>query len=306
MTNARAAFGMGVTRGAYHSSSSKAVRGLVDSSAYACRDLMMARFSVCIPVYNGAAFIEQALESVAAQSATDIQVIVSDNASTDGTGAILERWSMRLPMRVVTRPSTLPILDHFNALLDEVDTEYYMVLCHDDYLVGPDALALAIDALDRNSDVSSVYCDLAYVSETRRKLATRRFGRRGRFDADQAGMDSIRTTRNLFGIPLAVRRSALGSSRYDPFFQYAGDVDLSWTIGRSGPPFHIDRPLIANRYGNANSTWSMLAGAARELRYLAEKNGLRMDYADRLRLGVTAFTVGQKKRLFGAYARLMS
>ena len=126
------------------------------------------------------------------------------------------------------------------------------------------------------------------------------------FDADQAGMDSIRTTRNLFGIPLAVRRSALGSSRYDPFFQYAGDVDLSWTIGRRGPPFHIDRPLIANRYGGANSTWSMLAGAARELRYLAEKNGLRMDYADRARLGFTAFTVAQKKRLFGAYARLMS
>ena len=50
----------------------------------------------------------------------------------------------------------------------------------------------------------------------------------------------------------------------------------------------------------------MLAGAARELRYLAEKNGLRMGYAGRARLGVTAFTVAQKKRLFGAYARLMS
>ena len=61
MTDARAAFGMGVTRGANHSSSGKAVRGLVDSSTFACRDLIMARFSVCIPVYNGAAFVEQAL-----------------------------------------------------------------------------------------------------------------------------------------------------------------------------------------------------------------------------------------------------
>ncbi|MGZ8311610.1 MAG: glycosyltransferase family 2 protein [Allosphingosinicella sp.] len=266
----------------------------------------MAKFAVCIPVYNGAAFLAQALDSVAEQSFHDLEVIVSDNGSTDGTAAILDQWSGRLPMRVVRRPATLPILDHFNALLDEVDSDAYMVLCHDDYLARPDAIALASDALARHPDISSVYCDLLYVSETRRRLAHRRFGRAGRFDGDETGRRSLRTARNLFGIPLAVRRSALGDRRYDPAFRYAGDLDLSWALARVAAPWHIAEPLIANRYGGQNSTWSMLAGARREFLLLADKFGVEMNPLGRARLTLTAFQVAQQKRMFGAYARFHS
>ena len=83
----------------------------------------MARFAVCIPVYNGAAFVGQALESIASQSHGDLEVIVSDNASSDGTPEILASWSDRLPMRIIRREQTLPMRDHFNALLDEVDSD---------------------------------------------------------------------------------------------------------------------------------------------------------------------------------------
>jgi glycosyltransferase involved in cell wall biosynthesis len=266
----------------------------------------MARFVVCIPVYNGAAFVEQALDSVGRQTVKDVEVIVSDNGSTDGTAEILDRWSDRLRMRVVRRPITLPILQHFNALLNDVDSEAYMVLCHDDYLARSDALALATDVLARQPEVSSVYCDLVYVSETRRRLAVRRFGRNGRFDGDQAGRRSLRTARNLFGIPIAVRRSALGRLRYDPALRYAGDLDLSWAIAQAAPPWHIGEPLIANRYGGHNSTWSMLTDARSEFLYLANKFGVEMNGLDRIRLSVTAFNVAQKKRAFGAYARFLS
>ncbi len=266
----------------------------------------MARFSVCIPVYNGAAFIGDALASVERQTFRDVEVVVSDNGSTDGTAEILETWSDRLDMRVIRRPQTLPILPHFNALLDEVDSENYMLLCHDDYLAHPDAIKLAIEALDANSDISAVYSDLAYVSESHRPLATRRFGREGRFDADRAGRASIRTARNCFGIPLAIRRSALGSLRYDPTFNYMLDLDLSWAISREAPPFHIARALIANRYGRQNSTWSMLVGAQREYLDLAAKYGVHLGGLDRMRLGATAFQVAQQKRLFGVYARMVA
>ena len=266
----------------------------------------MARFAVCIPVLNGANFIGQALASVAQQSFTDVEVIVSDNGSTDDTGEILNQWSDQLRLRVIRRPVTLPILEHFNALLDEVDSEAYMVLCHDDFLARPDAITLASEILQHQGDISSVYCDLIYVSESRRRLATRRFGRSGRFEGDEAGRRSLRTARNLFGIPLAIRRSALGSQRYDPALRYAGDLDLSWSIARSAPPWHIAEPLIANRYGGQNSTWSMLAGARRDFLYLAEKFGVKMSGVDRARLTLSAFRVEQQKRAFGAYARFVS
>jgi glycosyltransferase involved in cell wall biosynthesis len=266
----------------------------------------VARFAVCIPVYNGAAFVAQALESVAQQTHPDVEVVVSDNASTDATPAILAAWSDRLNLRIIRRPRTLPMRDHFNALLDEVDSEAYMLLCHDDYLASPDALEQAQAALDAHPEVSAVYCDLVYVDERRRPLSTRRFGRDGSFRADDIGRRTLRTGRNCFGIPLAVRREALGSHRYDERFLYSMDVDLSWTISRESPAFHIPQTLIANRYSGQNTTWSLLATARREYIDLTAKYGQAPGALERLRIGLICFAVAQTKRVFGLYERVRS
>jgi glycosyltransferase involved in cell wall biosynthesis len=266
----------------------------------------MARLVVCIPVYNGAAFLAQALESVAQQSHAGVMVIVSDNASTDATPDIAAEWSRRLPMRIIRRPRTLSMRDHFNALLDDVDAESYMLLCHDDYLASPDALAKAQAALDANPDISAVYCDLVYVNEAGRTLAHRRFGRDGRFRADDVGRQSLSTARNCFGIPLAIRREALGTRRYDSGFLYVMDVDLSWSLSRERPPFHIPEPLIANRYSRQNSTWSMQGSMRQEYIDLATKYGLRPGPLARMKMGMTCFSVTQQKRVFSLYERLRS
>lgn len=267
---------------------------------------MAASFAICIPVYNGADFLEEALESIEQQTLKDVLVLVSDNASTDATPDLLDKWSSRLNMRVVRHAETLPMRDHFNAILDMVDCDYYMLLCHDDYLTDPEALALAHAALTENPDVGAVYCDLRYVGENRRKLSDRIFSRTGFFDATATGIKAIRTTRNLFGIPLAIRRSSLGDLRYDPTFYYTMDIDLSWEISRSSPAFHISKVLIANRYGATNATWGLLSKSLHEYIDLAKKHNVRMNALDKLRLAVTNFAIAQQKRVFGVYARLVS
>jgi glycosyltransferase involved in cell wall biosynthesis len=264
----------------------------------------MARFSVCIPVYNGEAFLDDALASVARQTLKDVQVVVSDNASTDGTAQIIDRWESELDIRRIRQPATVPMRDHFNRLLGYVETEAYMVLCHDDYLARADALALAQGALDAHPDVSAVYCDMEYVNERGKRLARRRFGRAGAFAGDETGRRCVATARNLFGIPLAVRRSALGDLRYDDPFLYAMDIDLSWSISRTSPAWHIAEPLIANRYSSQNSTWSMLAAARGEYLQLAKKYGLPTGPLDRLKIAATCLAVAQQRRLFGLYERL--
>lgn len=266
----------------------------------------MARFAVCIPVYNGADFVGQALESIAQQRHADFEVIASDNASTDATPKILASWSARLPIRIIRRPLTMPMRDHFNALLDEVDSDAYMMLCHDDYLTSPDALAKAQAALDAHPDISAVYCDLLYVNEHRRRLAHKRFGRAGIFRANVAGHQTLRTGRNCFGIPLAIRGDALGKLRYDQRFLYAMDVDLSWAISRDRPAYHIPEPLIANRYSRQNTTWSLLDTARQEYFDLAAKYEQAPGWLERMRITATCFQLAQQKRLFGLYERVRS
>ena len=107
----------------------------------------MGRFTVCIPVYNGADYIDQALASIAEQTLEDVEVLVSDNASTDATADILDQWMGRLNLRVIRQAKMLTMIEHFNAVLDLIDSEFYMLLCHDDYLADPQALSLAQSVL---------------------------------------------------------------------------------------------------------------------------------------------------------------
>ncbi|WP_428644999.1 glycosyltransferase family 2 protein [Roseibium sp.] len=265
----------------------------------------MAQFTVLIPVLNGAELLGEALASVESQTLTDVRVIVSDNASTDATPEILEAWRDRVNLRVIRQEKTLPIPTHFNALLDAIETERYMLLCHDDYLADPDALRLADIALDENPDAPAVYCDLAYVNTQRRPLATRRFDRAALFSADEAGRETIRTTRNMFGIPLGVRTAALGAHRYDPRFHYLTDVDLSWSMAKGRNLAHVPQPLIANRYRAGNTTWSLLGQARSEYLAFAKKHGVPLGPLGKARLSARIWTLNQQKKLFGLYGRMV-
>lgn len=264
----------------------------------------MTQFTIAIPVYNGERFLGEALRSIEQQDLDGVEVLVSDNASSDSTAAILSKWQNRLPLRVIRRPQTLPMRDHFNALLDDVESEAYMVLCHDDYLADPDAIALARTVLRDNPDVACVYCDLLFVDAQRRKLARRRFKRTGLFDADETGRQCLRTMRNLFGIPLAIRRSALGDIRYGEDFLYAMDIDLSWSLAGRGAAYHIERPLIANRYSDSNMTWKLLDTTLDEYLRLARKHGTAPGRLARARMSATCQFVTAQKTAFRYYARL--
>lgn len=266
----------------------------------------MGRFTVCIPVYNGAAFLGDALASIAQQDLSDVEVLVSDNASTDSTAQVLDAWSKKLPLRVIRQARTLPMRAHFNTLLDAVDGDAYMLLCHDDYLASSDALSQARSILSDHPDVSAVYCDLVYVNERQRILAYRRFRRLGRFSADDVGRQTLRTGRNCFGIPLAIRRSALGNLRYDERFLYTMDVELSWAVSRDSPAFHIPEPLIANRYSAHNTTWRLLRFARQEYIDLTAKYIGSAGRLDRIRIAATCTFNALQKLAFRLYERTRS
>ena len=54
-----------------------------------------------MPVYNGERFIRATLDSLLAQTFTDFELIITDNASTDGTEAICRRYVAKDSARVV-------------------------------------------------------------------------------------------------------------------------------------------------------------------------------------------------------------
>ncbi len=115
------------------------------------------RVTIGVPVYNGERFIRATLDSLLAQTFTDFELIIADNASTDGTKAICEDY-VRKDLRViyVRNPRNLGPAANYNIPLDRARGEFFKWNAADD-VCGPDFLKLTVAALDANPDAVIAY-----------------------------------------------------------------------------------------------------------------------------------------------------
>lgn len=114
---------------------------------------MTPRASIGIPVFNGATTVGRAIESVLAQSMADLELLVSDNASTDSTEAICRGYAARDPrLRYIRQPRSISALDNFRFVLDGARAPYFMWLAADDYMLVR-LLEQAVPVLDARPDV---------------------------------------------------------------------------------------------------------------------------------------------------------
>lgn len=106
--------------------------------------------TVGIPVYNGERFLEQCLESVLSQTASDIEIIVSDNASTDRTPEICRRYAAMDSRIVALRsPENRGAAWNHNRVLAASRAPLFQWLGADDYL-APEHVERCAAALAAN------------------------------------------------------------------------------------------------------------------------------------------------------------
>jgi len=263
----------------------------------------MPKITVLLPVHNGENFVAEALRSIEQQDCRDYKVLVSNNCSTDGTAAIVADFAKRIPIEVVTHAEKKTMVENFNFAFAQVQTPYCMFLCHDDCLNAPDALSAALAVVEENSDVTAVFCDLDYIDAKGKLLMRRPFNRSGLLTGDTLGRASILQARNLFGIPVLMRNSAITGLRGTEQYSYVGDVEYYWRMSQKGPVYHIPRALLANRYHRGNSTWKLLSLAKRQFFLMAESHGMKLSAYDKLRISATILVTDLQKRLFGLYAQ---
>ncbi|ADR19064.1 glycosyltransferase family 2 protein [Calditerrivibrio nitroreducens] len=122
------------------------------------------KVSIGMPVYNGAEFIRSALDSLLAQTFTDFELIISDNASTDETEAICREYAAKdKRIRYIRQRENLGATANFKYVLDEAVGEYFMWAAHDDTW-NSRFLLVAVETLDRDSSIEYVMPTFAVKS----------------------------------------------------------------------------------------------------------------------------------------------
>ena len=116
------------------------------------RSVGVPRVSIGLPVYNGANYLADALNSICHQSFGDFELIVADNASTDGTEAICREFAARdLRIRYVRNGTNIGAAANHRLVLSLARAPFFKWQAHDD-LLAPDFLARSVAAMEAEPD----------------------------------------------------------------------------------------------------------------------------------------------------------
>jgi glycosyltransferase involved in cell wall biosynthesis len=123
------------------------------------------RVSIGLPVYNGEKYLEAALHSILAQTFTDFELIISDNASTDGTQGICRTYAARdVRVRYYRNEENRGLAWNHNHVFALSLSEYFLWIGHDDVLAA-EYIERCVAVLDQDPSVILCYSRAQGIDE---------------------------------------------------------------------------------------------------------------------------------------------
>jgi glycosyltransferase involved in cell wall biosynthesis len=209
--------------------------------------------SIGMPVYNGEKYLEQALESILNQTYTNFELIISDNASVDGTGEICQSFARKdQRIKLSRNEKNLGASSNFNKVFHLASGKYFKWAAYDD-LLAPDFLAECVAVLDHMPDVVLCFPKSMIIDENGKHLGEHTF------EKNMNSPESLDRFRDAVLFP-------------DPFFQLFGlmrpgilsqtglhgaypsaDSVLLAELALRGKFYEIPAPLFFPRYHSEQS-----------------------------------------------------
>ena len=210
--------------------------------------------SIVTPSYNQAAYLEDSLRSVFEQDYPNIEYLVVDGASTDGSVEIIERYAKRLSWWVTEKDRGQA--EAINKGLRRAKGEFVAWLNSDD-LYAQGAVTKAVAVLLTNPDLGLVFSDVFSIDAKNEVFNTMRYG-------DWGLMDLM--SFHIIGQPgVFIRRSVLEKAGYlDLDYHYLLDHQLWLRMAALAPIRHIPDFFAAARFHAAAKNVAMAAEFGRE------------------------------------------
>lgn len=217
---------------------------------------LLPRAVALMPAWNSAAFIERTLEALAAQTYTNLEVLISDDASTDHTAEICSRFVARYPkFRLLRQLKRQGWIGNVNALLRKASGDYFFFAFHDDPPMATYVASL-VEALEKNPGAVLAFSDIYLGSATRSYAELDGVGdrvERARRVIDRRGLWWI-PNRGLFRAEAAAR---IGGVRRHLAGEYSADFPWLLRLALLGEFARVPHPLITKvwRQEGVSMSW---------------------------------------------------
>lgn len=116
----------------------------------------MKKVAVLMATYNSERFMRQQIDSILAQQGVEVDLLVRDDGSTDGSRAILDEYASKGLLRWYTGPNLKSARCFMQLLADAPDADFYAFADHDDYWM-PDKLSVAVASIADSVDRPALY-----------------------------------------------------------------------------------------------------------------------------------------------------
>ncbi len=193
-----------------------------------------SRAAICIPTYNQADFLKIAVESALVQDYSPIEIVVSDDCSSDHTADVMHEICRKHPqVRYKRQEKNLGIAGNTNWLLNNVEAEF-VIRFDSDNVLHPTFISRMVSELRKHPRAAYCHCAVDEIDAAGRKRRTIRLARKGGYqDSEEALKGALYGMRMTSFISL-FRFSALKEVGFRPQMKFAEDWDCTIRLALAG------------------------------------------------------------------------
>jgi glycosyltransferase involved in cell wall biosynthesis len=123
------------------------------------------KLTIAIGAYNDSRFLRGGLDAILAQTFTNYEVVISDNASTDETPQILKEYAEKdARIRILRQPENVGLINNYNFLRKQAKGEFFMWVACDDRC-APDYIQTIITGMEQDSSVVLGFTPYQFIHE---------------------------------------------------------------------------------------------------------------------------------------------
>lgn len=221
-------------------------------------DMSFPLVSVVVPSFNNAPFIDETMQSILGQTYQNLEVIVADHGSTDGTWEHLQRYASDSRVELHQSPPGGGAGQNWRFVTALASGTYMKLVCGDDVLL-PNCVTAQVSALEATGAIMAASRRDVITADGRTVLRSWGLANAiGHLEGATAVRRSVRQGTNIFGEPacVLVRRDAFAEAgTWDDTYPYVLDQHTYSRALMLGS--FIGLPDALARFRLSNSQWSV-------------------------------------------------
>ncbi len=208
------------------------------------------KVSVLIPVFNSGKFLGACLASILAQDFRDMEILIADDGTDDGTVEIIKDFAARdRRIRWWKNPHNLGLSPNHNACLRQARGEFIKFIHGDDLLLDTALISRMVDILEQNLDVSLVVSGAQIINEQSHVLKRLDCSwSTGIQDGKTVIVQCLEQNANLIGEPVrTLFRRSQARRGFNERYRQIVDLEMWFHLLEQGSLAFMAEPLVAYR-----------------------------------------------------------